>query len=82
MVDDRGIKMGKVLADELVSQISGDEARAVGGISRQERELAQRSRNRASASEILAGAQRVRRHLSLPVLDHGELLYDKHGLPK
>lgn len=37
---------------------------------------------RPSTSDILVGAERVRRNLLLPIPDHGELLFDEHGLPK
>jgi antitoxin VapB len=42
----------------------------------------ERRRGRASVEEILAIADRVAAHVSLPYSDHGELLYDEHGLPR
>ncbi|MDB5395713.1 MAG: hypothetical protein JWM91_3219 [Rhodospirillales bacterium] len=39
-------------------------------------------KGRAGIDEILAIADRVSAHIKGPYLDHGELLYDEHGLPK
>jgi antitoxin VapB len=43
--------------------------------------LEQRSA-RASVEELLAIAQRAASHGKPPYVDHAELLYDKHGLPR
>jgi antitoxin VapB len=45
------------------------------------RKLEQR-KGKASVAEILAIADRVSSLVKGPYLDHGELLYDEHGLPK
>jgi antitoxin VapB len=37
---------------------------------------------RASVEELLAIAKRAASHVKRPYLDHGELLYDEHGLPR
>jgi antitoxin VapB len=37
---------------------------------------------KASLAELMAIAARVSRSVKRPYLDHGELLYDEHGLPK
>jgi antitoxin VapB len=37
---------------------------------------------RASVEELLAIAQRAASHVKPPYVDHAELLYDKHGLPR
>jgi antitoxin VapB len=37
---------------------------------------------RASVEELLAIAERAASHVKRPYLDHAELLYDKHGLPR
>jgi antitoxin VapB len=37
---------------------------------------------RASVEELLAIADRAAAHVNRPYTDHGELLYDKRGLPK
>lgn len=43
--------------------------------------LRQRGAN-AAVEEILAIADRVAPHVKRPYLDHADLLYDEHGLPK
>jgi len=42
----------------------------------------ERRRARASVEELLAIADRAAAHVKRPYLDHAELLYDEHGLPK
>jgi antitoxin VapB len=42
----------------------------------------QRSRRTASAEELLAIGQRCAQGLTAPVVAHGDLLYDKRGLPQ
>ena len=37
---------------------------------------------RASVEELLAIAKRASSHIKRPYLDHRELLYDEHGLPR
>jgi antitoxin VapB len=37
---------------------------------------------RASVEELLGIAERAASHVKRPYLDHAELLYDKHGLPR
>lgn len=37
---------------------------------------------KASVEELLAIARRASEHVKRPYIDHAELLYDKHGLPK
>jgi antitoxin VapB len=39
-------------------------------------------RGRASVEDLSAIAKRAAAHVKRPYLDHGELLYDEHGLPK
>jgi antitoxin VapB len=39
-------------------------------------------RRRGRVEEMLAIADRVAGHVDRPYLDHGELLYDEHGLPR
>jgi antitoxin VapB len=39
-------------------------------------------RNKASVEELLAIAKRCAAHVKGPYLDHAELIYDEHGLPK
>jgi antitoxin VapB len=42
----------------------------------------QKRRSKASVEEILAIADRIAAHVKRPYLDHADLLYDEHGLPK
>ena len=42
----------------------------------------ERKRARASVEELLAIADRAAAHVERPYLDHADLLYDEHGLPK
>jgi antitoxin VapB len=44
----------------------------------------ERQRARASVEELLAIAKRAASHVKrpYPYLDHAELVYDEHGLPK
>lgn len=49
---------------------------------RERYERLQKRRGKASVEELLAIADRAAAHLKRPYLDHAELLYDEHGLPK
>jgi antitoxin VapB len=40
------------------------------------------SAGKASIEELLAIAQRAAANVKRPYLDHAELLYDEHGLPR
>jgi antitoxin VapB len=42
----------------------------------------QKRKGKASVNELLAIARRASASLKRPYLDHAELLYDEHGLPK
>ncbi len=42
----------------------------------------QRNRTKASVEELLAIAKRATARVKHPYIDHAELLYDEHGLPK
>ena len=42
----------------------------------------QKGHGKASVEELLAIADRIAAKLKRPYLDHAELLYDEHGLPK
>lgn len=45
-------------------------------------ERLQSRRSKASFEELRAIAKRAAKHVKRPYLDHAELLYDEHGLPK
>ena len=49
---------------------------------RERYERLQRQRGRATVEELRAIAERAAAHVKRPYLDHAELLYDEHGLPK
>lgn len=42
----------------------------------------EQQKNKASLDELLAIARRAASHVRRPYVDHGELLYDEHGLPQ
>ena len=42
----------------------------------------ERRRKKADVAELLVIADRAAAHLVRPHVDHAELLYDEHGLPK
>jgi antitoxin VapB len=56
--------------------------RAVTEALRERYERLQRRRGKASVEELCAIAKRSAAHVKRPYLDHAELLYDEHGLPK
>ncbi len=49
---------------------------------RERHERLQRRDAAALAADIRAIAKRAAAHVQRPYLDHAELLYDEHGLPK
>jgi antitoxin VapB len=49
---------------------------------RERYERLRRRRRKASVEELLAIADRAAAHVKRPYVDHAELLYDEHGLPK
>jgi antitoxin VapB len=42
----------------------------------------ERQSARASVEELLAIAERAASHVKRPYVEHAELLYDEHGLPR
>jgi antitoxin VapB len=42
----------------------------------------EKRKGKASLGELMAIARRASRTVKRPYVDHGELLYDEHGLPK
>lgn len=72
------------LADELAALTGESKTEAVKK-ALEERLAAVRRRRRkgkASIEELRGIARRAAAHLKRPYLDHAELLYDEHGLPK
>jgi antitoxin VapB len=49
---------------------------------RERYERIQGQRGKASVEELLAIADRAAAHVKRPYVDHAELLFDEHGLPK
>ena len=68
---------------EAIAQETGETiTRAVTEALRERYERLQRRRRKASLDELRAIAGRAAAHVKRPYLDHAELLYDEHGLPK
>lgn len=42
----------------------------------------EKQKGKASLHDLMAIARRAAREVKRPYVDHGELLYDEHGLPK
>ncbi len=49
---------------------------------RERHEKLEKRKGRASLEDLMAIAQRVSKGVKRPYLEHGELLYDEHGIPK
>jgi antitoxin VapB len=70
------------LAQAIAQQTGETMTRAVTEALRERYERLQRNRSKASVEELLAIADRAAAHVKRPYVDHAELLYDEHGLPK
>ncbi len=66
-----------------ISELTGEklDAVVVGALKRRFLEVQPR-RERASVEEMMEMARSIREKIEGPYIDHGELLYDEHGLPK
>ncbi len=68
---------------EAIAQATGETmTRVVTEALRERYERLQERPQKASVDELLAIAKRAAACVKLPYLDHAELLYDDHGLPK
>jgi antitoxin VapB len=68
---------------QAISQETGETmTRAVTEALRERYDRLQRRRGKASVEELRAFAARAAAHVKRPYLDHAELLFDEHGLPK
>jgi antitoxin VapB len=68
---------------QAIAETTGETmTRAVTEALRERHERLQRHNPEALAADIRAIAKRAATHLKRPYLDHAELLYDEHGLPK
>jgi len=70
------------LAQAIAEETGETMTRAVTEALRERYERLQRRRGKASVEELLAIADRAAAHVQRPYVDHAELLYDEHGLPK
>ena len=70
------------LAQAIAQETGETMTRAVTEALRERHERLQRRHGKASVEELRAIAQRAAAYAKHPYLDHAELLYDKHGLPK
>jgi len=68
---------------QAIAQITGETmTRVVTEALRERYERTRRVDAEALAADIRAIAKRAAAHIQRPYLDHAELLYDEHGLPK
>jgi antitoxin VapB len=68
---------------QAIAQATGESmTRIVTEALREQLAKIERRRKKASVEELLAIADRASVHLKRPYVDHAELLYDDHGLPK
>ena len=49
---------------------------------RERRAKIEKRKDKASLAELMAIAKRASRAVKRPYVEHGQLLYDEHGLPK
>lgn len=68
---------------QAIANITGDNlTHAVTEALRERYERLQSRQGKASVEEMLSIADRVAARVKRPYVDHAELLYDEHGLPK
>jgi len=68
---------------QAIAEATGESlTRAVTEALRERLERLESRRDKAPVEELLAIAQRAAAQVKRPYLDHAELLYDEHGLPK
>ncbi len=68
---------------QAIAQATGETmTRAVTEALRERHERLQRRDPETLAADMRAIAKRAAAHIKRPYLDHAELLYDEHGLPK
>ncbi len=70
------------LAQAIAKATGETMTRAVTEALRERYERLRRRRTKASLEELRAIAKRAAAKVTRPYLDHSELLYDEHGLPK
>ena len=68
---------------QAIAQVTGETmTRVVTEALRERYERTRKGDPEALAADIRAIAKRAAAHIQHPYLDHAELLYDEHGLPK
>jgi antitoxin VapB len=68
---------------QAISQATGETiTRVVTEALRERYERLESHRGKATVEELLAIAKRASAHVKGPYVNHAELLYDEHGLPK
>jgi antitoxin VapB len=70
------------LAQAITHQTGETMTRAVTEALRERYERLRRRQTKASVEELRAIAERAAAHIKRPYLDHADLLYDEHGLPR
>ena len=70
------------LAQAIAEQTGESLTRVVIDSLRERHEKLEKRKGKASLAELLAIAKRTSQSVKRPYVDHGELLYDEHGLPK
>jgi antitoxin VapB len=70
------------LAQAIAQETGETMTRIVTEALRERFERLQSRRGKASVEELRDIARRAAAHIKGPYLDHGEFLYDEHGLPK
>lgn len=70
------------LAEAIALETGHTMTRAVIEALREKYERIQHRKNKASVPELAQIADRIAVRVKRPYLDHAELLYDEHGLPK
>ncbi len=70
------------LAHEIAEATGQNMTRVVIEALREQHAKLQKNKKKASFQELIALAKKVSDTVKKPAIDHGELLYDEHGLPK
>ena len=70
------------LAQAIAKETGQSLTRVVIDSLRERHEKLEKRKGKASLAELMAIARRASRAVKRPYVDHGELLYDEHGLPK
>jgi antitoxin VapB len=70
------------LAQEIADQTGESLTKVVIESLRERHAKLEKRKGKASLDDLMAIAKRASRAVKRPYVDHGELLYDDHGLPK